>query len=422
MNRNFGYLRKAALAVAAMTASALVLSGCSGQAGSEGSGNTIKVFLSYAGENAINSHPQTLLGAEAAVKAINANGGVKGRQIELVACDNRFEAQQALVCARQGSAKDIVAWVGQDDIQSDQSLPLLAAAGIPSVGLFSYSNPADFTSSASFPITAGATASNLGIPHVLEQLGVKRVMSQACEYPACGILAEQISTFGPEFGLDVAPESLEVPNAGLPDYSPAVQKTKGTGPEAVVQILSGGTSIALIKAARDIGFEPLYAGNPQAITEKEAAQNGELLEGYLTPAAFPSPRAHADWPIMQKYIQDRGAHAGVTGEEWIADAVLDTSWNNDINAWLSVYALAKAVELIPGDDVTAKTLTDTLNASNTSIDLFGFQTWTPGVAGPAGYERMPQMVSYFNEIKGGKIAAMDLAPFDLVPMLNKNSK
>ncbi|MGC0237805.1 hypothetical protein [Arthrobacter sp. SD76] len=124
---------------------------------------------------------------------------------------------------------------------------------------------------------------------------------------------------------------------------------------------------------------------------------------------------------MQKYIQDRGAHAGVTGEEWIADAVLDTSWNNDINAWLSVYALAKAVELIPGDDVTAKTLTDTLNASDTSIDLFGFQTWTPGVAGPAGYERMPQMVSYFNEIKGGKIAAMDLAPFDLVPMLNKTA-
>jgi ABC-type branched-subunit amino acid transport system substrate-binding protein len=408
----------------ALAVATLFLTGCSGAASGSGSsgsgGDTIKLFLSYSGDNALSPHPETLTAAQAAVAAINKAGGVKGQELELVDCANRFEPEQSLVCAREGIAEDIVAWVGQDDQQSEQSLPLLASKGIPSIGLYSYSNPADYTSPASFPLNAGSAGATLATPYMLQQLGLTSALSQACEYPGCALLAEMISTYGPAYDVDVAPEFIEIPNAGLPDYAPAAQRTKGVDPDAVVQIISGGPAIALIKAGRDVGFDAVFSANPQVIAEDEAAENGALLEGYLTPASFPSPRSYTEWPIMQQYIDDRGALDGVGGEEWIEGTSLSRSWTNDVDAWLSVYAAAQAIELIPGDEITSASLLEVLNDPSTRIDLFGFQEWTPGVAGPAGYERIPQMTAYFNEIKDGKVAGMDIKPLDIAAMIKQH--
>jgi ABC-type branched-subunit amino acid transport system substrate-binding protein len=411
-------------AITAFAVSILFLAGCSGGAsdgGSSGSGgDSIKLFLSYSGDNALSPHPETLTAAQAAVMAINESGGVKGKELELVDCANRFEPEQSLVCARKGIADDVVAWVGQDDQQSEQTLPLLASKGIPSIGLYSYSNPADYASPASFPLNAGAAGPTLATPYMLQQLGLNSALSQACEYPGCALLAEMMSTYGPAYNVDVVGDFIEVPNAGLPDYAPAAQRTKGLDPEAVVQIISGGPAIGLVKAGHDVGFNAVYSSNPQVIAEDEASENGPLLEGYLTPASFPSPRSYAEWPVMQQYVDDRGALDGVSGEEWINGTTLSRSWTNDVDAWLSVYAAAQAIELIPGDEVNAAALMEVLNDPSTRIDLFGFQEWTPGAPGPEGYKRMPQMTAYFNKITDGKVTGMDIKPFDIVPMVKQH--
>ena len=64
--------------------SSLMLAGC-GANGSVGDGDTVKLGLNYELSGTVSTYGTSLVnGIEFAVKEINANGGVLGKQIELV--------------------------------------------------------------------------------------------------------------------------------------------------------------------------------------------------------------------------------------------------------------------------------------------------------------------------------------------------
>ena len=151
---------------ALMLVAALGVAGCGGgtkhtsassssaAAAAEPTGAPLKLMVVYEGTGP-SSVPEVREGAIAAAKAINAEGGIKGRPVEVVQCDTKADPNVAAGCGRSAVAEGVVAMVGNITIFGNQFMPLMAQHNIASIGL----EPAtgtDFTSSASFPIGGGA--------------------------------------------------------------------------------------------------------------------------------------------------------------------------------------------------------------------------------------------------------------------------
>jgi ABC-type branched-subunit amino acid transport system substrate-binding protein len=379
-------------------------------------GDPIKIFVTYPGDNPLSPMPEIPDAAKAAVKAINEAGGVKDRPLELIECNNNFDPAQALDCARQAVSDGVVALVGQTDISTLDTLPVLEAGGIPSVGLYSYNNPIDGQSPASYPLNGGSGQAYLALPQVMKDSGLTSLVIQTCEYPSCVTPAADLTTMGPDYGVDVK-GTIEVLNAGLPDYSPVATKTKSLDPEAVVQIISFGPSVAAARAAADIGFEPQYIGNQQSMGEREIADGEGLYTGILLSGPFPSPRTQ-ELEISKQYVAERAAYDGVSADQWLEELEMTNASFNEENAWLAVHAFAEAAALIEGDEVTSETLTAVLNDPATSIPLYDLTTWTPGVPGAEPYPRYTNMTNWVMVADdNGQLQTADIEPFDVVPLL-----
>jgi ABC-type branched-subunit amino acid transport system substrate-binding protein len=75
-------------------------------------------------------------GAQAAIAAINAKGGVKGHPLELDVCDNQSDANAAAACAR-GFVNDssVIATAGDNNSFGSESNPPLVSAKIAGIGM-----------------------------------------------------------------------------------------------------------------------------------------------------------------------------------------------------------------------------------------------------------------------------------------------
>src|SRR5204863_2229965 len=81
-----------------------------------------------------NNVPEDAAAGKAAVKAVNAAGGVNGHPLELSVCDDKFDPNGAAECARQAVSQKVAAVVSLNSGFGDKVITILDAAGIPSVG------------------------------------------------------------------------------------------------------------------------------------------------------------------------------------------------------------------------------------------------------------------------------------------------
>jgi ABC-type branched-subunit amino acid transport system substrate-binding protein len=390
-----------------------------GGGGGGGGGDTIKIFLSYPGDNPNSPYDDMPAAAEAAVKAINDDGGINGADLELITCNNLFDQPKSLECARQAVQENVVALVGQSDFYSEQTLPVLEQAGIPTVGLYSFGNPGDFQAANSYPINGGSIQTFLALPRLMADRGVESFSTQACEFPSCQSIVELLEELAPNEGLEFL-GNVEVPLTGVTDFSPYISQTQALGAtEDVVQVESAATSAGLIRAAEAVGFSPRYYDNSQAIGETVVQEDPETFEGYYIPGPYPSPRDTEDEASVQ-YAQEQADAAGTTPEEWLSSQVFGQGWSNSFGAWASVHAFAMAAADVEGD-VTAESFRAVLDDPSTSYELpGGLATWTPGVEGPPGYPRNSTMREYSIIIQDGQLAPdPETEPFDVVPLVEE---
>lgn len=95
--------------------------------------------------------PELLAGAKGAAHAENEACSL-GRPIQIESCDNKFDPNLSTACARQSVTDNVLAQLGDSGNFPDLQLPILAKAGIPSVGGLATS-AAEFTSPLVFPTT-----------------------------------------------------------------------------------------------------------------------------------------------------------------------------------------------------------------------------------------------------------------------------
>src|SRR5882757_5603962 len=154
-NRRSGMAIGGALAVLLLSAAACTSHpGASTDAAAPLSGEPIQISSLIPVSGPI-PHVGSLQAAELAVKAINANGGIHGRPLQLTNCDDSTNQNQTAECARRIVASGSVANVGSVTRYGDAYIPTLAAAGMADVGSGAESNSAA-TSSNEFQVGTGA--------------------------------------------------------------------------------------------------------------------------------------------------------------------------------------------------------------------------------------------------------------------------
>lgn len=391
--RGAGLFGVAVLAAAGLT-------GCGAEESPAGkAGDVLSLRAITAEGSGLTNYPDVNAGAQAAVEAINAAGGVDGRMIEYSFCDTRGDANQAMVCAREAVEDGVDAIVGRVDIFTTQSTPILEAAGIPDIGAVPIAE-IDYQSPVSYPLHAGNYGTFAAAPHAFRAAGKQRMVVVAVDFAATLAQAEMVAEVAEAAGIDNA-GIIKVPAQGVTDYAPYAQQIKDHGADAALVLLGPQGLQSLFKAVETLGVRTQLAGTVFSFGESEARAVGSAADDIWVISPFGSPR-DTDQEGIEQFDADLAA-AGIAEDD------LALRRSAGLNAWLAVHAAAEVARGIEGE-VTAAAMTEALQEAR-DVDVAGVLTWNPADLGSAdlgAFPRFPASDYQVLTFQDGRLVATDL--------------
>ena len=106
------------------------------------------------------------------MQAVNAAGGINGRQVQYVWCDSKYDASSAGQCSRYLMSQNVLAVVGLTaPLGENDQIPILTHAGIPVIG--GLGTPEEYQSPLSFPVSANFYRYGTAIADEAKALGAK---------------------------------------------------------------------------------------------------------------------------------------------------------------------------------------------------------------------------------------------------------
>jgi len=369
-----------------MAACASLAAGCGvipGATGGSGDGS-ITVMTWAPEQTSATNKPGMPAFARAYARWINAHGGINGRKLKVLTCNDHNDSVAAAKCATTAVKRNVVAVVGSYSQYGDSYLPTLESAGIPYIGGYGVTT-SEFTSPLSYPVNGGQ-------PALLAGLG--KELAASCG-PVALIRPDSIA--GDELpamldaGLKTGGHSAAVDQRAADDtteYSVPAQKalTATTDDQlkkgCVIPALGDRTDTFMDSFRRQRDDYPAVKtaatldSVDQTVINESGGQSGPYEGSYITgwyPASG-DPR----WDPMKKVISEQAfgdnridaADAGVQ-TTWIAytvfRAVVTSLGNGDVTS----DTVRKALD--DGLKVTTGGLTPTLQwASESPLATIGF--------------------------------------------------
>jgi ABC-type branched-subunit amino acid transport system substrate-binding protein len=346
-------LAAAALGLAACSSSSSSTTSGSAASGSAASGsatsgsaasasNPIKIFVYGQITGQAFALPQVVTGAQAAVNNINASGGVNGRKLQLISCDNAGNVDKDVACAQEAVSDNVAAAVGVITLTQQQSVPIIAAAHIPVIAAAD-TGPVFRQSPESFPV--------LSAPPIYAGQAAALLAKRECKHPAIlAITTPDATGASKSFAKYI---KLHDPSA-----SPTKTVTVATGSvdvsAQVAQVLSGGTDClgtALDPTTQAETFTAVAkSGQNTLISANSTDVSIPLLKGLGAEASnivisSPYYLSSTDTPQMAQY------YAGMNGVDPKAtiDAIAEGAYDG-----VEIFALAaKGLSTVDGATVTA---------------------------------------------------------------------
>ncbi|MFG2887560.1 ABC transporter substrate-binding protein [Streptomyces sp. NPDC048297] len=310
--------------------------------------------------------------ARAYAKWINARGGINGRKLEVLTCNDHNDSVGAAQCARRAAAENVVAVVGSYSQFGDSFLAPLESAGIPYIGGYGVTNE-EFTGPMSYPVNGGQ-------PTLLAGLG--KALASACG-PVSLIRPDSIAG-------DQLPALLESGltsggHPGVGDQLAAEDATEyggqadralryATGDYArrgcVVPALGDRTDTFMdsFRRARDefpkVRLATVLGSVDQTVINATGGASGPYEGAYIT--GWYPPASDARWDTMKKVINEEAfgdnridpADAGVQ-TTWIAYTVLRATLNKIGDGEVNADNVRRTLD--HGLEVTTGGLTPTLH-------------------------------------------------------------
>ncbi|MEV6050243.1 ABC transporter substrate-binding protein [Streptomyces sp. NPDC052107] len=382
---------------ASLTAGCGVIPGATGGSGDD----PVKVMTWAPQDTDATNKPGMPAMALAYAKWINAHGGINGRKLKVLTCNDHNDSVGAAKCARYAADENVVAVVGSYSQFTDSYFAPLEGAGIPYIGGYGVTND-EFTGQMSYPVNGGQPALLAGLGKALAascgNISLVRPDSIAGdELPvlldsglqsgghakAGDQLAEEDST---EYG-DQADEALR--------YASKDPTKKG----CVVPELGDRTDTFLDSFRRVRGNFPsvrlatvLGSVDQTVINATGGAYEGAYITGWYPPAS------DSRWDPMKKVIN----------EEAFGDTRIDPADAGVQTTWIAYTVLKAVLDKIGGGDVTADSVRRTLDGG-LRVSTGGLTPalhWThSSKLAAVGFPRMVNADVTLQVVQGGKLVA-----------------
>jgi ABC-type branched-subunit amino acid transport system substrate-binding protein len=346
---------------AAAAAAALAIAGCGSSGGSSSagtasgspgtsSGNPVKIMVFGSFTQPPFPLEQIKVAAEAAVAHVNKAGGVNGRQIDLIACDDQMSANGAAACGREAVQDQVTAVVGAFTLFGDNIMPLLEQAKIPYILPVAISDM-EVSNDLSFPIMSSASPAGAGM-YLLKQDGCTTVVFTATQN------AQSQASFT-NFALPVAKgigiKTTFVPYAtSTTDYTSVAQQIANEGS---CVIFGGGAqdTAALVTALQQTGkkFTELPLSTI-AFPQSTLTQLGSKANGVKVLSTFYFPSTNK--PVVTQAVNEIKA---INSSVPIDDTAL--------NSYAAVLTFVQAADQVKGA-LTGEAVAQVLESPGTVIN------------------------------------------------------
>ena len=333
------------------------------------------------------SNPEFPAGAQAAAAAVNADGGIGGRPIEVIVCSDELDTDTARQCARDAVDKGVVAVVGLQTTNEVAILPILEEAGIPAVGVYPFTD-VGLTSPVSFPDVSGFVGQTLGMGLQLAEAGATNVTTVVPG--GLGGIATAVGDAvgqGAESAGATYDGLVQIP-AGSSDLSPSIASATGNGAGVAG---FGADEAAFISAMRSLAPDSDISTFPFNLTDSVIESAGQASEGVMGVDGLVPPTAETDGTA--KYLADMKAfdpslNASTTGlHEWLA-------------MWTFSRVIADLDTIDPASVMTAM-------SSVTDLDMGGITPPYSTTSESATYPRMFNSTVVFQEVQDGELVLQD---------------
>ena len=405
----FGLRAAAVVAVAVLATSACSSSGNKGSAGGTPTfTGTLKIGM------IIWNSPAIVLnvpypGIKAAIRAINAKGGVNSQQLVFDNCE-AADPNSLDACARKMVSDGVVATVRDATIIDDPSIEkILSDAGIPEIDPFLFA-PASYANPNAFLLSGGAPTQFAVVPSYMKLVGLKTYHFIYGISPAANANMDIVRNAAKVSGVTEKGTATGVALTAA-DYSPAVADTAAAGADITISVESPFATNLILKADQQLG-KNLRFGLDNQFTNAQAQQLGQPggpLDKALLVDAVPPDTDTKDFPALNTYHQE------VQAELQSGDAAADISQMQPLAllGWLDVHVLANVLKGIKGT-VTAAAVKQAFESAK-NLDTLGLTPpWTPSAAGPASYPRISNPWMWLFTVKNGTFVMQQTKPVNIL--------
>jgi branched-chain amino acid transport system substrate-binding protein len=246
------------------------------------------------------------IGIDAYFKAINAQGGVNGRQLKLVARDDGYEPEKAKAAVKALIEEDkVFALVGSVGTPTGiAAVPILTEARVPLVGMFTGAEALrqPFNRQV-FHVRGSYYDETERIVQHLTSLGLKKiaVFYQNDAYGKAGLEGVERALARRQLKM-VATGTVE---RNTVEVAKSVEAILAAQPDAIVQISAYKSCAAFIKQSRAKGFGGQYFNVSFVGSKALADELGEGGAGVVISQVVPFPYG-ASIPIVREYQQIMG--------------------------------------------------------------------------------------------------------------------
>ncbi len=398
--------RTGVLSAGALAACASLAAGCGVVPGiSGGSGDAPITVMTWAPEEtSATNKPGMPAMAEAYARWVNSQGGLNGRELHVLTCNDHNDTVGAARCAERAVDEGAVAVLGSYSQHGRSFLSPLEAAGIPYVG--GYGVTADeFTSPTSYPVNGGQFALLAGLgEHLADACDtVVLVRPDSLVGDTMPVLLDAGLRTGKQAAVTDQPaaeDSTEYTNATRQALTRATADASGTG--CVVPSLGDRTGTFMDDFRRvradypDVRTGAVLGSVDQSVINSTGGSSGPYEGAYVT-GWYPESTDER-WDAMNDVI---GEHAFGDNRIEGTDPGVQTTW--------VAYTVFKAVvEELGEGEVSARTIRRALDdgLEVTTGGLTPTLRWRfEDLIAAGGYPRLVNADVTFQVVRDGRLVA-----------------
>lgn len=410
-------IRRVRTATVALLAASALLGGCGViPGGSGGSPGPIVVMTWAPVDTKSTNMPGMLAMAQAFEKYTNDQGGLNGRKLKVLTCNERNDAVTVTDCAEKAAKAGAVAVVGSYSEEGGSFTTALEASGIPYIG--GYGITADeYQSLLSYPINGGLPALLAGNGRQLADLckRVNLVRPDTITGDQFPIFLDQGLKSG---GRPPAHDMLTADDAN--DYTGIATQAVGDDKSSTcVSAVLGDRTSTFFDSLRRVGDEQpkvrlssVLGSVQQSLVDSTGGAGSPLENAYVT--GWYPPASDGKWAQMKSVVKKYA----------FADNRIDTADPGVQTTWIAYTVFAEVVRSMDGKTaLDADNLHRAMDAT-THLSTGGLTPdlgWTQAdLLGIPGHSRMVNSKVTYQVVRDGRLVSAKPGFVDLTKTLKED--